>query len=515
MSFVVNSCRQKIRTERRRTARERAAATLPATVSEGTELSSEFREMLSEALYDLPEQNRVSVWLCHGEGFTPGEIASMLDLPSSTVRNQIKRGLDTLRATLNYAGYPLTAEGLVTAMASTPQDVIPAGLATGLSHLAAKGELSGSATFGANSSTGSTSLKGGSVMFKFVCGIVVVTLTGTAISLSHKHAPLTEVTPIESGDPKVDTPKRSAPVLGDADFMPSLEHPVGFRGDGTGLYAGAKPPKTWSVTLNGPFGTGRIQSAKPTGDKPGPDALDFNPNAPFIYSTFGMLDEGHSAKFQILGPFPGTEDSEATLKSETVPNEAAMAAEEGKSVQDHQWKSGWITHYKAGEPSLWTAPNQVAYAHSYLYFDEAGTVDLSVEHRGGMKIWCNGKEVYTDTKGFTYALGRNNCHWFTMQVEKGWNRLLCKILRGEKEGWFRFKGMPTKITGYTSKNIKWSFDSSFTLIPAHSRSFLLKRAHLRSNLLISAHLLSFALIPAQISSFTRFPLIFGLNGCFI
>ncbi len=36
--------------------------------------------------------------------------------------------------------------------------------------------------------------------------------------------------------------------LGHADFMPTPEHPVGFRGDGTGRFSGATPPTDWDDT---------------------------------------------------------------------------------------------------------------------------------------------------------------------------------------------------------------------------------------------------------------------------
>ena len=39
--------------------------------------------------------------------------------------------------------------------------------------------------------------------------------------------------------------------LGSADFLPSAEHPVGWRGDGSGCYPGAKPPTVWYQKANG------------------------------------------------------------------------------------------------------------------------------------------------------------------------------------------------------------------------------------------------------------------------
>lgn len=41
-----------------------------------------------------------------------------------------------------------------------------------------------------------------------------------------------------------------AAELGAADFRPTPEHPVGFRGDWTGRYPGATPPLGWSLTSN-------------------------------------------------------------------------------------------------------------------------------------------------------------------------------------------------------------------------------------------------------------------------
>ena len=47
----------------------------------------------------LPEQRAVVV-LRHLLGYTPGEIARMLDLPRGTVNSRLRRGLDAMRAEL-------------------------------------------------------------------------------------------------------------------------------------------------------------------------------------------------------------------------------------------------------------------------------------------------------------------------------------------------------------------------------------------------------------------------------
>src|SRR6185295_4549005 len=38
---------------------------------------------------------------------------------------------------------------------------------------------------------------------------------------------------------------------GAADFMPSVDRPIGFRGDGSGHYPGATPPTTWTRNEKG------------------------------------------------------------------------------------------------------------------------------------------------------------------------------------------------------------------------------------------------------------------------
>jgi len=53
-------------------------------------------EMIA-ALKELPAEQRAVVVLRHLLEYTPGEIASMLDLPRGTVNSRLRRGLDRLR----------------------------------------------------------------------------------------------------------------------------------------------------------------------------------------------------------------------------------------------------------------------------------------------------------------------------------------------------------------------------------------------------------------------------------
>jgi RNA polymerase sigma-70 factor, ECF subfamily len=68
---------------------ERAApAALPA---------EPYSEHVAQALAALPPEHRAVIVMRHLLGYTPGEIADLLDLPRGTVNSRLRRGLDRLR----------------------------------------------------------------------------------------------------------------------------------------------------------------------------------------------------------------------------------------------------------------------------------------------------------------------------------------------------------------------------------------------------------------------------------
>src|SRR5437868_14720620 len=54
--------------------------------------------------------------------------------------------------------------------------------------------------------------------------------------------------------------------LGSPNYKPSVEHPVGWRGDWTGHFPGATPPMTWSRRVKGVSSELRYQADKPAGE---------------------------------------------------------------------------------------------------------------------------------------------------------------------------------------------------------------------------------------------------------
>jgi RNA polymerase sigma-70 factor (ECF subfamily) len=77
---------------------EAGADTLPEAVS--PEACLEIGEDVVAALADLGPEHRAVVVLRHLLGYTPGEIAAMLDLPRGTVNSRLRRALDALSLTL-------------------------------------------------------------------------------------------------------------------------------------------------------------------------------------------------------------------------------------------------------------------------------------------------------------------------------------------------------------------------------------------------------------------------------
>ncbi|MBE2316929.1 RNA polymerase sigma factor [Solirubrobacter sp. CPCC 204708] len=77
---------------------ETAADSVPEPVAD--EVDAGFGEDVIAALAALGPEHRAVVVLRHLLGYTPGEIASMLDLPRGTVNSRLRRALDALAVAL-------------------------------------------------------------------------------------------------------------------------------------------------------------------------------------------------------------------------------------------------------------------------------------------------------------------------------------------------------------------------------------------------------------------------------
>jgi RNA polymerase sigma-70 factor (ECF subfamily) len=82
-------------------ARARRLQAVPAeSVAPVAPPAEGWSEEIVTALRSLPVDQRAVVVLRHGLGYTPGEIARMLDLPRGTVNSRLRRALDRLETQL-------------------------------------------------------------------------------------------------------------------------------------------------------------------------------------------------------------------------------------------------------------------------------------------------------------------------------------------------------------------------------------------------------------------------------
>lgn len=222
--------------------------------------------------------------------------------------------------------------------------------------------------------------------------------------------------------------------LGAPDRQPAPEHPIGWRGDGTGRYPAATPPINFSRTAITPL-TGLKSQAR----KPAPDA-----------NTGGSLSS-YAGEFRInewlvLGPMDAP-DAAQPMAGEPLPNEARVTPDEGDAVGALKWKrvngEGGINF---GEVFGSKPAGKVAYAVAYFHSDEDFKCGMWWRGRN-MKQWLNG----VPASGWERA---------KQPIKKGWNQITIKLAApANQDAWsFSNSMFPHSEEGlkYKETNIRWT-----------------------------------------------------------
>ena len=303
---------------------------------------------------------------------------------------------------------------------------------------------------------------------RFRVGFAVV----TALSVLAAGLALAQVRPPAGGS-----------ILGAADFRPTPDRPIGWRGDATGRYPGATPPLEWSRRVKGITTEIKYQADKPAAGAPGAGAH------PLEYFTLN--------EWLVIGPFDAADPK--NIEAEALPNEAAAEPRANDKVGELAWKhlrvaiDSQSSHvhnegicrnlnvdfvYAFGKFSEVTDPkqdwagahtkidgdfaNKLAYAHTYIYSPAAGTAGLNVAFSGAaIKAYFNGKPVKLNMDPWNYKPAQ-------VELAQGWNHLLIKAstanaLRSSggnatQSNW-RFAAYLTPPSGapvaYETKNIAW------------------------------------------------------------
>ena len=181
---------------------------------------------------------------------------------------------------------------------------------------------------------------------------------------------------------------------------------TGWRGDGTGKYPAADPPRTWSRISLAVKGL-RFLASKPAADAAGAEMPD------------GVVRE-----WLVLGPVPVSED--ADIKDDALPDEADLEPEENEKAGDRTWKRVTLqTAYLDFAALLGGrgAESAVAYAFTRVHSETGGPLRLNLTTVGPARVYVNGKAAAP-------FVGR-----LRLNLAKGWNRVLLKVAPGEAD-WY-------------------------------------------------------------------------------
>jgi len=258
--------------------------------------------------------------------------------------------------------------------------------------------------------------------------------------------------------------QRTACPAGEAEAPKSF----GWRGNWTGLFPDAEPPVEWARIAKGVVAGMSCEAAKPADGAP-------KSGQPV---TGGLIRD-----WLVIGLFPVTH-SVKDFDQEQIAGEAALAPAEGEKVGELAWTRFELK--KKPDYELWGTteldwvdlakafpfkPDVVAYAHTYLYCERAGTVNLVVDHSHGLKVWVNGQVAYSNRERgmglgnyvglsrYKQGLSHGRSPKFPLALQQGWNRLLLKLSSGPPHGWrvLQFAGrlIDPEPVPYDEKNIVW------------------------------------------------------------
>jgi outer membrane protein assembly factor BamB len=230
--------------------------------------------------------------------------------------------------------------------------------------------------------------------------------------------------------------------LGAPTFLPTPDQAIGWRGDGTGRYPGATPPKEWYLRIK---------------DYPGLACAGSKPKvAPAKLEADIALND-----WIAIGPWVVGDLTEA-MNTSTIPDETALEPSEGDKVGDKQWKklptqNGAVNFAdlfgestRSATQKAWDDPQQqkLIYAATYVYSPVDGEAGLYTTHGNGYRVYVNGQIASKRDKTGEFYGGIPRMD--RVPLKQGWNRVLLKSY-----GWSR---------GPMDKG--WAFSAWMKLFPA-------------------------------------------------
>jgi outer membrane protein assembly factor BamB len=181
---------------------------------------------------------------------------------------------------------------------------------------------------------------------------------------------------------------------------------AGWRGDGTGKYPAANPPTAWSRTSTGvkPL---RFTAEVPTGPESGVAMID------------GVVRD-----WLVVGPLPMEERGGG--EPSALADEAALAPVAGQPAGSKQWRKVTLDSAYLDFTQLVGKPEDedfAAFAYTNIYSPLGGRFRIHCTIVGHARLFLNGKPLV--------PMGTR----ITLDLAKGWNRLLLRVTPGEKD-WY-------------------------------------------------------------------------------
>ena len=237
------------------------------------------------------------------------------------------------------------------------------------------------------------------------------------------------------------------PPLGDPRFQPSIESPVGWRGDGNGRFPAAEPPLVWSREAKA-IKELRAQARKPREGETGKPIPD------------GVVRE-----WLVLGPVDIP--AEKRPADDFGTNEDQYAPDENAKSGELVWKSATTdTSYvdfralfnktlEKPDKTPWNPDEEtrlVGYAHTWMYSPSGKPVFMNFFNSGTARVWLNGKAINS------FGVPANRAK---LPLVQGWNRLLMRVTARttptRQMGWhFNAVFLGTDPADYEGKNIVWA-----------------------------------------------------------
>jgi outer membrane protein assembly factor BamB len=197
---------------------------------------------------------------------------------------------------------------------------------------------------------------------------------------------------------------------------------VGWRGDGSGRYPTATPPTAWGRVSTA------IQGLRYKASKPG----DADVGAP--------MADGVIREWLVLSPAP----TGVRVDQELTPEDVQRAPSENEKVGESTWtKVATDTSWLDFRQFLGKDSKGIGCAATNLWSEKGGKFRVNATQLGNFRIVLNGKLLPA-------GYGR-----FSVDLLKGWNRLLLKVAQRESDWACSFTLHARAPVEYTDANLAW------------------------------------------------------------